>query len=137
MRLLDSEIRLSASDLSNHLGCRHLTWLDLRAATGEIEPPDHHDPRLEALIERGFQHEAAFLDHLEGKGRAVTRLPKADDTTSGTQQTIAAMQAGAGVIVQATLTSGRWLGYADVLLRVETPSDLGGWSYEVLDTKLA
>jgi uncharacterized protein len=137
MRLLDSEIRLSASDLSNHLGCRHLTWLDLRAATGKIEPPDHHDPRLEALIERGFQHEAAFLDHLEGKGRVVTRLPKADDTTSGTQQTIAAMQAGTEVIVQATLTSGRWLGYADVLLRVETPSDLGAWSYEVLDTKLA
>ena len=32
---------------------------------------------------------------------------------------------------------GRWLGYADFLLRVETPSKLGAWSYEVADTKLA
>src|SRR5207249_8882152 len=28
-------------------------------------------------------------------------------------------------------------GVADFLLRVETPSDLGHWSYETLDTKLA
>ena len=29
------------------------------------------------------------------------------------------------------------MGRADVLRRVEVPSDLGPWSYEVLDTKLA
>ena len=31
----------------------------------------------------------------------------------------------------------RRLGYADFLQRVDTPSDLGPWSYEVVDTKLA
>ena len=137
MKQLDRAIRLSASDLANHLGCRYLTWLDLRAATGEIDAPETHDPRLEALIERGFQHEAAYLDHLSDQGRVITRLPKADNVTAGTEQTLAAMQAGADVIVQATLTSGRWLGVADVLLRVDSPSTLGEWSYEVLDTKLA
>lgn len=30
----------------------------------------------------------------------------------------------------------RWRGYAEFLERVETPSVLGGWSYEVADTKL-
>jgi uncharacterized protein len=40
-------------------------------------------------------------------------------------------------IYQAVLFDGRWLGYADFLPRVATPSELGLWSYEVADTKLA
>src|SRR5262249_9463375 len=32
---------------------------------------------------------------------------------------------------------GRWNGRADILRRVEMPSALGPWSYEVIDTKLA
>ncbi|MDT9115815.1 hypothetical protein RSW44_25115, partial [Escherichia coli] len=35
------------------------------------------------------------------------------------------------------LQSGQWSGRADVLRRVETPSNFGAWSYEVTDTKLA
>jgi len=31
MRLLNEQVRLSATDLANHLGCRHLTWLNLRS----------------------------------------------------------------------------------------------------------
>jgi predicted RecB family nuclease len=44
---------------------------------------------------------------------------------------------GADVVYQATLRSDRWQGRADFLRRVETPSRLGAWSYEVLDAKLA
>lgn len=33
--------------------------------------------------------------------------------------------------------AARWSGRADILRRVETPSALGAWSYEVVDTKLA
>ena len=47
------------------------------------------------------------------------------------------MRAGAPVIVQGALISGRWSGRADVLRRVETPSVFGAWSYEPVDTKLA
>ena len=50
------------------------------------------------------------------------------------------MRRGAARIVQAALASndGRWFGYADVLRRIETPSpNLGAWSYEAIDTKLA
>ena len=35
------------------------------------------------------------------------------------------------------LFDGRWGGYPDFLRRVETPSGLGDWSYEVVDAKLA
>ena len=47
------------------------------------------------------------------------------------------MRSGSEVIVQAALTEGAWGGRADVLRRVDVPSDLGDWSYEVIDTKLA
>src|SRR5262245_66598651 len=48
------------------------------------------------------------------------------------------MRAGTDVIVQAGLTNTQWFGYADVLRKVSTSSaELGGWSYEAVDTKLS
>ena len=47
------------------------------------------------------------------------------------------MARGTEVLVQATLFDGTWLGRADVLMRVPTPSERWAWSYEVVDTKLA
>ena len=47
------------------------------------------------------------------------------------------MKSGAQIIVQAALAHGRWVGRADILRRVESPSNLGSWSYEIIDTKLA
>ena len=49
------------------------------------------------------------------------------------------MRRGADVIYQGRLEDddGRWSGYPDFLLRVNRQSALGGWSYEVLDAKLA
>ena len=57
--------------------------------------------------------------------------------TDAAARTVEAMKRGADVIVQATFNHERWLGRADILLRVDVPSDLGDWSYEVVDTKLA
>jgi uncharacterized protein len=47
------------------------------------------------------------------------------------------MVQGADVIYQATFIQEPWAGRADFLIRVETPSELGAWSYEVVETKLA
>jgi uncharacterized protein len=47
------------------------------------------------------------------------------------------MRRGDDVIYQATFFDGRWLGHADFLVRVDEPSALGTWSYEIVDTKLA
>ena len=51
--------------------------------------------------------------------------------------TVEAMRAGAEVIYQATFSRDGWRGRADFLIRVDEPSDLGAWSYEPYDTKLA
>src|SRR5947209_5750761 len=72
-------------------------------------------------------------------GRSVVDLSKESDETA-TEATWRSMKSGAPVIVQASLMSGEWRGRADVLLRVDQPerqNRLGGWSYEVVDCKLA
>jgi len=131
-------VRLSASDLANHLGCRHLTYLDLSVARGEIEAPAFYDAALEALQQRGFEHEDAYIDHLAAQGLSVVRLSAVGDVNAQFSATCEAMRDGPDVIVQATLLADGWIGRADVLRRVESASTkLGGYSYEVADTKLA
>ena len=135
MRVQDGLLRPSATDLANHLGCRHLTELNRAAAEGRAEPPAWADPMLAVLQQRGLSHEEAYVNHLRGQGLRIAQLR--DEDVSTVERTVAAMRDGVDVIVQAELSDGRWSGRADVLLRLEEPSRLGEWSYEVLDTKLA
>jgi uncharacterized protein len=136
MKRVGDTLRLSATDLANHLACRHLSHLDLASAEGRIRPPDWRPPDVALLAARGQEHEDAFLAHLEKQGRAIAK-PLDGPEEGAFDRTLAAMRGGADVIAQATLFDGRWFGRADVLMRVERPSRLGPWSYEVWDTKLA
>ena len=137
MRQTGGTLRLTATDLANHLACHHLSHLDLAVARGERRPPDFYRPDVAILRERGDEHERAFLSHLEGQGLRIARPGDELDEKVGFERTLSAMREGADVIVQATLVDGRWFGRADVLRRVPRPSRLGAWSYEVWDTKLA
>src|SRR3546814_18784250 len=47
------------------------------------------------------------------------------------------MEQGAPAIFQAAFLQLPWSGFADFLIRVDAPSDLGAWSYAPVDTKLA
>src|SRR6185295_929686 len=123
--------------LSNHLACRHLTSLDREVALGMRSAPEGFDPRLATLRERGLAHEEAYLDHLRGEGIEVLELPSGGGEEAALAATCEAMRRGVAAIAQAALADGDWRGRADVLLRVERPSDLGAWSYEPVDTKLA
>jgi uncharacterized protein len=120
-----------------HLNCRYLTSLDLKVVKGILAKPAIHDPGLDVLIERGRRHEQGYLEHLQKRGLAVTTIDGVGVDAASFCQTLAAIKSGAPVIAQAALQSGQWGGRADVLLRVEKPSELGSWSYEVVDTKLA
>ena len=133
MRLDGGELQSSATDLANHLGCRHLTNLDHRVAHGVLERPKFVDPVLEVLAERGLQHEAEYATFLRGQGHSLVDLGN-----SGTvEATAGAMRDSADVIFQAPLRDGAWRGRADFLIRTDRASDLGPFSYEVFDTKLA
>jgi predicted RecB family nuclease len=170
MKASTSDFLLSASDLSNHLACRHLTSLDFGVAVGERSAPEWRSPDLWVLQKRGLEHENAYVAHLAAQGLSVIDLrstsqtevssavipeqetnylpylaaegssvvdlsdPDLDESATEVEN---AMRKGVDVIVQPTLMTGRWHGRADVLRRVERPSKLGVWSYEVHDCKLA
>jgi len=127
---------LSATDLGNHLGCKHLTELNRALAKGKIASPKWYDPDSARIRELGLTHEKAFVDHLRNKGLQVVELMD-EDGENAFQRTVAAMQEGKDVIVQAALQHEQWNGRADILYRVAESSELGDWSYEVIDTKLA
>ena len=134
MRTVGETLLLAPTDLSAFLSCRHRTGLDLAAARGEIVAPFGVDPFSASLRRLGEEHERRHVESLRSRGLCVIDLGDADDRETKTAQ---AMRDGVEVIVQAGLSNGRWHGVADVLRRVEQPSELGRWSYEVHDTKLA
>jgi uncharacterized protein len=130
-------VHLSASDLVGHLNCRYLTNLDLAVAKGVLAKPFIWDPVLEVLAERGALHEQGYVEHLKANGLSVTAIDGVGVDLSVVAQTVEAMRAGAPIIVQGALQVAHWSGRADILRRVEKPSHLGSWSYEVVDAKLA
>jgi predicted RecB family nuclease len=139
MKIFKGQIRLSASDLSNHLACRHMTTLDLQVARGERVVPDWSAPDLQVIRELGLRHEAAYLAHLGKQGVTVENLGHIDHQEEARllAETVALMERGTDVIAQGALRDGEWFGRPDVLRRVEKRSARWAWSYEVVDTKLA
>jgi uncharacterized protein len=132
----DDTLRLSPSDLSNHLACPHLTTLSVAATRGEIVKPKLESPHRELIFRKGNEHEAAYLARLEAEGRTVVRIPTYDDEgfdeDEAQRRTEAAILAGtADVIYQPYLTDGTWRGFGDFL---EKQPD---GHYEPVDTKLA
>ncbi len=73
MRLVDELLRLSATDLANHLGCIHLSQLNRAAAQGLVRRPRWDDPLGDLLRERGHEHEKAYLAHLRATHIAEDR----------------------------------------------------------------
>ncbi|BBC99509.1 TM0106 family RecB-like putative nuclease [Sphingobium sp. YG1] len=137
MRMLDGKLRLSASDLMRFKGCRHATTLDLRLMeVGDVTPAADGDEAL-LLQRQGDAHELAFLDGLRKTGRSIVEIPKDGiPIERSVELTIEAMRDGPDVIFQGALLGGAWGGYTDFLERIDRPSAIGPWSYEVVDTKL-
>lgn len=128
-----AEKGVNATSLAAHLACVHLTQLERQRRAGSLQVEFVPDPRLEAMRERGREHEAAYVEALRAQGRDVCDLRSGRDPAA----TVEAMKRGYGAIVQAPLQSATLFGIADVLLRVDKTSSLGPYSYEPVETKLA
>ena len=128
----------SATDVANFLACHHLLTLDRAQAAGEIEKPFFHDPGIELLRELGARHEQAYFRHLADIQRLeIVEIPSNVPLAEATADTLDALRRGVSVIYQGTFQNGPWHGRSDFLVRVQKPSALGSWSYEVVETKLA
>ncbi len=135
MRLRSDIIHFSASDLSSHISCQHLTQLKLKVARKELVKPFFESATLDVLRLKGQEFEQAFLDQLRSEGKTIVHIQQED--LEAESMTLQAMKDGVDYIYQAKLRHDIWMGWADFLKKVDTPSNLGNWSYEVIDTKLA
>jgi predicted RecB family nuclease len=139
VRLVENRLFLSPSDLANYLGCPYLSTLELEAARGERSKPRPREDIGRLVAEKGDLHEEAYLRELRARGREVVTIEFGPglDFDQAADAAEHAMRNGAEVIYQAVFSSGGWRGVADFVIRVDEPSDLGDWSYEAWDTKLA
>jgi uncharacterized protein len=125
----------SATDVAEFLACRHTVTLARAESTNAIKKPFLKDPTVQSLQKLGLEHEQQYLRQLiEVEHRRVTQVDLHAAWETAVSQTVEALRQGADVVYQATLLNGPWRGRADFLIRVETPSSLGSWSYEVVDT---
>lgn len=135
MRKSNHQIIFSASDLSNHIHCKHLTNLNYDVLKNLKKKPYSNNRALDVLRERGIDFENSYLSDLEIEGFTIVKIEQ--DEPNAKQKTIDAMLKGADYIYQARLSNEIWQGWADFLIKVDKPSKLGNWSYEVIDTKLS
>ncbi|MEP5106687.1 MAG: hypothetical protein ABJQ84_18835, partial [Ekhidna sp.] len=103
MKLINDQLFLSATDLVNFLGCKHLTELDRSLSSGEKSAPDFYDPTHELLKQKGLEHEKAYEQSLVNQGYSVYKLEELSNTA-----TLEAMKAGYDYILQAGLYDGKW-----------------------------
>jgi len=119
----------TATDLCDYLACGHLVTLKRRVARGEVIAADR-SALSEVLATLGAGHEQSHLETLRAKGLSVRAFEDDRDRSASSveelraleTETVEAMAEGFDVIYQPTFFDGRWMGRADFLLRVETPS---------------
>ena len=137
MQVHRGRLLVSASDIVGFHECEHLTQLELAALHQPLEraAPDEH---AELIAHKGREFERRYLERARAAHPDLVRIEQhARDIEEQAAATLEAMAKGVSLIHQATLLVDDRLGRADFLRRVDRPSKLWPWSYEVLDTKLA
>jgi predicted RecB family nuclease len=128
----------SATEIASFLACPHTATLDRAESKNEIAKPFFNDPALDLLRMLGFEHEQRYLRELAEKdGLKIARINVKGSWEDGVEATIRALREGVDAVYQATFLEGSSGGRSDFLIRVDKPSALGLWSYEVVETKLA
>ncbi len=124
----------SPSDLITFMESDYVSWMDrFYLECPEAVHPDQDEETDRIIQAKGEEHEHTFLAELVADGHDVVDL-RGDRNMAAT---IRAMKDGRQIIYQGMLESGSFAGVADFLVRVDGRSTLGGYHYEVWDTKLA
>lgn len=96
---------------------------------------DPEDPFLQIISSKGEDHEKSILDELFENMNVVSI--ENSDKGSMEQQTIDLMKKGTDVIYQGSLSNENFYGRPDFLIKNNTKSKLGNYSYEIWDAKLS
>ena len=136
MKIHNNKLFYSPSDIANHISCRHLTELNKKEARGILDGPEmYNNSSLAMLKEKGESFEKEHLLKLKDQGLKICEIEFGE--ADAENKTLEAIKEGYDVIYQARLKSEKWSGWADFLIKVKVPSNLGSWSYQIWDTKLA
>jgi uncharacterized protein len=127
----------SASDIVNFSECEHITTLDMIDLDTPLPRTEETD-EMALISAKGHSHESAYSAKLKHKaGSFVDIASSSDDIEVRAEETVKAMNKGVEIVYQATLYDGKQVGHADFLRRIDAPSSLGDFSYEVIDAKLS
>ncbi|MCS5721312.1 TM0106 family RecB-like putative nuclease [Herbiconiux sp. CPCC 203407] len=149
MILTGGTVLYSATDLTAAASCEFALVRRLDAKLGRVAPPpESTDEMLERTARLGDAHELRTLERFRAEfgpfvaesAVGVAEIDRPERTTPealADQQevTLEALRAGADVVFQGTFFDGRFLGFADFLVKAGQAS--AGPVYEVYDTKLA
>ena len=137
MRKLGDRYMYSATDLVNYVACPHISELDRRAFHEQLEKAEK-DAQSELITAKGDEHEKRLLETLKATGKTLIEVPKIPGASPQEEalQTLEILRDGYDYVYQAAFCDGPFTGYADFLVKVDKSSDLGNFSYEVIDSKL-
>ena len=137
MQKKNNIILYSASDIVNFLDCEYITTLDcIDLETPLPKAEDNEEAML--LYAKGLAHESSYLEYVKQNVSGFVDIsPEKGDIDGAVNKTLKAINSGVEFIYQAALAEGCFVGHADFLRQISTPSSLGNFSYEVIDTKLS
>ena len=137
MQVLDGRVWLSPSDVTAYLACEHLTALQLQVAEGEFAKPRRPATRPSSSSARGSStsrvpraparagSSSVDLDRVRRRLGAAPRGDARGDARRRRRRLPGRLHRGRLARSRRLPDQGR------------APSELGAWSYEALDTKLA
>ena len=133
MQKLDNIIYYSASDFTKFIECRYASFTDYLSLTEDLKKTET-SYTLKLFQEKGYLHEKNYLNQLKQDYSNIVEINE-KTLEEKIKKTNEALKSGADIIFQAAFTSDNLIGYADFLIKKNTPSALGDYSYEVIDTK--
>ncbi|MBL6759032.1 MAG: TM0106 family RecB-like putative nuclease [Pelagibacteraceae bacterium] len=135
MKIIKDKFFISPSDLNNFVACKYTIKNEIKFLNKEItKNTDRVNDKL--WKEMGIEHEKKHHKILKTKYKKNIEIKSAKDEQTRFDETVGAMQKGYDLIYHAYLIDENFRGEADFLIKTNTSSDLGDYSYEVYDTKI-
>jgi predicted RecB family nuclease len=135
MKIKKGKLFISPSDLNNFVACKYTALNEIKFHNKEIKK--NEDKINEKLWkEMGIEHEKKHFKKFKAKYKKNISIKSDLDENDRFNETIRAIQKGYDLIYHAYLVDENFRGEADFLIKCDTPSELGDYSYEVYDTKI-